>query len=104
MGPAADARRRLALVPEPAHVELLARNIPALQHPQHHDQSLDLRLGKAKLLCGFEVLYQHVVLLLPRVSFISAPATARNALAGVLGRATLLGALFCGFAEILKLW
>src|SRR5262245_26377767 len=61
VGPAADAGRRLALVPEPTHVELLARDIAALQHAQLGDQRLDLDLRETKLLCRFEVLCQHVV-------------------------------------------
>jgi hypothetical protein len=64
MGPPADARGRLALVvAEVPHVELLARNIATLEHPQHRDQGFDLHVRETELVRGLEILCQHIALL-----------------------------------------
>src|SRR5215475_7531806 len=65
MGPPADARRRSALMPEVAHVELVPRDFSALEHPQHLGQGIDLNVREPKFLCRLEVLCKHMA---PRVA------------------------------------
>jgi hypothetical protein len=55
-------------VTEGTHVKLRARNVSALQHPQHRYQGLDFDICEAKLVCGLEVLCKHIVLLRARIA------------------------------------
>src|SRR5262249_5978877 len=78
MGPSANARWRSALMLEMAHMEFLPRNISAFQHSQHCRQGVDLHLCEPELLCGLEVLCQHVVLPLTSLVIICAHTTGVN--------------------------
>ena len=83
MGPAANAGRRPALVPEAAHVEGLARDVAALQHPQHRNERIELHGRKFEFVGRPEVLCKHGGLLLFDSKMIRACADAGNVCAHV---------------------